>query len=146
MVYKWNAYNFPVDAQTAGEELERIASDGELTPQRIVDESRPEDAPLHKCFEWDDQKAAEGFRRQQARIITCNLITDCTGEEDAEPVRAFVHITNEYKPVNVVLKSREMTNTMLANAKAEMEAFIQKYGRLQELASVVQAMEEVIDK
>lgn len=37
-----------------------------ITPQVVVDESRPEDAPLHSRFEWDDGVAGEAYRRQQA--------------------------------------------------------------------------------
>lgn len=56
-----------VDAQTAGEELERIREDrGLLTPGAVVEESRPEDAPLHPVFEWRDPVAAEQWREHQA--------------------------------------------------------------------------------
>ncbi len=57
MVYQWKpTANFKIDAQTAGDELERIASMREkLTPEVIVDESRPEAAILHPCFDWNDE-------------------------------------------------------------------------------------------
>ena len=67
MIYKWKVAGLmPVDAQTAGEELNRIyTKNGALNPADIVDESRPEDAPLHDCFEWRDDVAAEKYREQQ---------------------------------------------------------------------------------
>jgi hypothetical protein len=56
-----------VDAQTAGEELDRIRQEhGTLEPGTVVDESRPEEAPLHPAFEWCDPKAAELYREHQA--------------------------------------------------------------------------------
>ena len=56
-----------VDAQTAGEELDRIRKEhGTLEPGTVVDESRPEEAPLHPAFEWHDPKAAELYREHQA--------------------------------------------------------------------------------
>lgn len=59
--------DFQVDAQTAGEELQRIKrAHGLLHPATVVDESRPEEAPLHPAFEWRDPVAAEQWREHQA--------------------------------------------------------------------------------
>lgn len=70
--------SFPVDAQTAGEELDRIrVSYGTLQPAAVVDESRPEDAPLHPCFEWDDETAAEKYREHQATTIIRSVRVVC---------------------------------------------------------------------
>jgi len=49
-----------IDAQTAGSELDRIRQrDGTIIPAVVVDEARPEEAPLHPAFEWRDSVAAE---------------------------------------------------------------------------------------
>jgi hypothetical protein len=59
-----------INAQTAGEELARIAQDrGELKAPDVVDEARPQDALLHPAFEWNDQIAAELHRQDQARYL-----------------------------------------------------------------------------
>jgi hypothetical protein len=59
-----------VDAQTAGEELDRIRKEhGTLEPGTVVDESRPDEAPLHPAFEWHDPKAAELYREHQAKDL-----------------------------------------------------------------------------
>jgi hypothetical protein len=58
---------FGVDAQTAGEELDRIRRrDGTIRPAVVVNESRPDEAPLHPVFEWRDEVAAEKYREHQA--------------------------------------------------------------------------------
>lgn len=58
---------FGVDAQTAGQELDRIRRrDGTIRPAVVVSESRPEEAPLHPVFEWRDEVAAEKYREHQA--------------------------------------------------------------------------------
>ena len=51
-----------IAAQVVGEELARIEASGELTPATVVEASRPETAPLHPAFEWDDPTAALGTR------------------------------------------------------------------------------------
>jgi hypothetical protein len=59
-----------VDAQTAGTELDRIRRrDGTIRPAAVVDEARPEKAPLHPAFEWRDPVAAEHWREHQASTL-----------------------------------------------------------------------------
>jgi hypothetical protein len=59
-----------VDAQTAGSELDRIRRrDGTIRPAAVVDEARPEEAPLHLAFEWRDPVAAEQWREHQASTL-----------------------------------------------------------------------------
>jgi hypothetical protein len=94
-----------VDAQTAGDELARIVDEhGELTAPLVVDESRPQDAPLHPVFEWDDQTAAELHRQHQAR----NLIraVQVMHDEDAKPEPVYVHVSSEgsYLPAEEVVQ------------------------------------------
>ena len=51
-----------VTADQAGDELARIyVEKGELTAPLVVDESRPEEAPLHPAFEWDDAMLPRGI-------------------------------------------------------------------------------------
>ena len=64
---KWmTGFRCSVKAEVAGEVMQRLESEGRLTPANLVDEARPEESPMHKAFEWDDAKAAENYRRQQA--------------------------------------------------------------------------------
>jgi hypothetical protein len=59
-----------VEVSAAKAELHRIrAVHGELRAPKIVDESRPDDAPLHPAFEWDDALAGEAYRVHQARSL-----------------------------------------------------------------------------
>jgi hypothetical protein len=93
--YEWRGKDgHGVSAEVAGKELERIADrDGAIQPQVVVDESRPEDAPLHPAFEWDDEVAAERYRIHQARklIKDVHVIKASPGGDD-KPKAAYVHI------------------------------------------------------
>ena len=52
--YTWLAGSrHKVDAEVAGRVCEELERNGGLTAERLVEASRPEDAPLHKEFEWD---------------------------------------------------------------------------------------------
>ena len=127
-----------MDAQEAGRELERIRNEKQsLTPEIIVDESRPESAALHHCFDWDDETAAESWRKQQARHLVNSLVTVSTdGEEIPEPTRAYVHVSNEYRPVDVVIKTKDYKDEMLEQAKCDFEIYQRKYAVLEQLTDL----------
>lgn len=145
MVYEWKVPVFKVDANTAGAELERIyAQNGELDPAQVVEASRPKKAPLHDCFEWDDAIAAEKYREHQARHIIRSLVAYDESDDAAEPQRAYVSVQESYRPLEIVLASRDMSAELLQSAYRDMRTFETKYSELQELASVFDAMEEVM--
>ncbi len=43
--------------------------DGRLTPERVLTDAKRPDSPLHKHFQWDNEKAAEQHRLDQARTL-----------------------------------------------------------------------------
>ena len=91
MKYEWKWRAAPIDAQTVGEELERIRSlTGKLLPKDVVKEAQKKKSPLHSAFEWDDEIAGEKYRVSQARTIIRSVLVMCEDAETAAP--AFVHI------------------------------------------------------
>jgi len=63
-----------VDPSIAANELQRIQNIyGSITPEILVKEAKKRNCPLHKIFEWNDTKAAENYRLQQARILLNNI-------------------------------------------------------------------------
>ncbi len=148
MVYQ-NKYIFKqgsfikANAQVAGEQCERLASEGRLTAKELVNENRPKDAPLHGAFEWRDKVAGELYREHQARhIMNCLLIV----KENAEPVRVLLNIERqsaEYKHIDAILQSEDDTRKMLKMAMSELEWFEKKYRQLKELAEVFAAIDKI---
>lgn len=146
MVYEWKVPIYQIPAQEAGGELERITNKfGVLTPELVVEESRSETAVLHSCFEWDDQKAANKYRVVQAHQILRTITARIPSNEGTEPVavRAFVHIDGNYESVAKAIAVPDMYQSLLNDAMKEMESFRQKYRTIQELSSVILAMEKV---
>lgn len=143
MTYQWKVPGImPVDAQTAGNELQRIYErDGVIEPETVVAESRTPSAPLHSCFEWDDEKAAHKYRITQAQnIIRAIVVVD---EAKQPETRAFVNVQREYHPVSVVVRNPEKREILLQNALSELRWFERKYNTLHELSNVFAAIEEV---
>ena len=94
MKYLVKGFSLPVDAQEAGQELERIRQEnqGLLKPQVVVDEARPDEAVLHPCFEWDDFTAGEEWRKHQARHLIKSVRVIKNEQVDETPKRAYVNI------------------------------------------------------
>ena len=132
-------------AQTVGEVCADLEKDNNLTPKGLVDVSRAEDAPLHDLFEWDDSIAGEKYREVQAgKIIRSIEIT----YEEKTPVRAFFPVKyqestekSSYKSISVVLRNTDMREQVLSTARREMTSFVCRYKNIEELANVIEAME-----
>jgi len=91
-------------------ELLKIAREGPLTPERIVEASRPKYHPLHDCFDWDDTHAADQFRFWQARHLVAVYLVE---EVDGQTYRSHVSVTTiehgrSYIPLDRVMSDKEL--------------------------------------
>jgi hypothetical protein len=155
--YKWKSTVpkglYRVEAAVAGKEIKRLMaqSDGEITPARMVDAARPKSAPLHPAFEWDDKKAAEAHRRDQARgIMQACVEVRSVGGEDREvrvvivaPVRTADGQRITRIATSAAMRDGEQSAYVLRKAFDELEAFQRKYAHLEAFAKVIDAIEEI---
>lgn len=126
---------------------QEIASIGEsATPAQIVEKAKDIDTELHKCFEWDDAKAAEAHRLQQARQVVCHLVIRETVMEDKPPVRFFFKPEGAtgYQPTTVIVRNNDRYQNLLAGAMRDLDAFRRKYHILSELEQVFDAIDELM--
>lgn len=135
---------FKADAQKVSEELREIGE--EFTPQDIVDAAEDETTELHKCFEWDNNKAAEKYRLHQAVILTSQLVFKREVTEETQP-SAPVRIFNKteggggYKIPERTFKVQEEYEALLQRAMAELRAFKAKYAALHELDYILELID-----
>ncbi len=150
MVYKWKDGARVVKglkAQIVGERIEQLAgANNRLTARVVLDDARSEDSPLHVAFEWDDTKAAEEYRLEQAaNLMRCVVVR--IHPEDTELTRAYINVGRDedrrYEPVIRVLSDETLRREMLASAMAELRAFKKKWAHLNELAQIFEKMDEV---
>ena len=154
MVYKWkNNNSLGCKAQAAGEVIEQIEKEnGEVTKEAFLDASRPEDAPTHPCFEWNDDVAAEKYRLWQSGNVIRNVCVVIEKDDGAkEQIPAFVNVRENYKEsasfvnISTVLSNEEQKKIMLSNAETELKAFRNKYAKLNELANVIGSINEYLE-
>lgn len=145
MIYQWKIPGlYGVDAQIAGEEIERIhRKHGQLSPADIVDESRQKNAPLHDVFEWRDQEAAEKYRQVQAKDLLRAIVVIDSKAGLQEPVRAFVRVRQGYQPMEVVIKHPDQMEELKAAAFRDLKAFQQKYQTLCKVPEFVPVFQAV---
>ena len=128
------------------------------TAEQIVEKARDEATELHKCFTWDNDAAAEKWRKQEARTIVHHLIirTAESDDEVSEPVRIF-HLSggvdsesNEeergYRSIEFTVRNDDEYQRLLQSALSELLAFQRKYSILknrEELTRLIEAVEEL---
>lgn len=147
MVYQWKTGSrHKVSAAVAAEVMDRLAEEERLNPAELVEESRPEDAPLHSEFEWDDSVAAEKYRETQAGELIRHLVVRIEANDQEYPTRQYFMVQPEakiYEPIQVILKDEDKTAMLLDQAKRELQAFKAKYAGLKELSEVIRAIDSV---
>lgn len=132
------------DAQLVAQEISSIGESA--TPAQIVEKARDTGTELHKCFEWDDAKAAEAHRLQQARQVACHLVIRETVRGDKPPIRFFFKPESGagYQPTVVIVRNQGNYQNLLASAMRDLDAFRRKYHSLTELERVFDAIEELM--
>lgn len=153
MVYRWrDGYRASVNAQVAGERLGLIreANGGHLTPGAVVDDARPEDAPLHPAFEWDDPVAAEKYREEQARhlIRSVYVVHEDPDTGEARPSLGYVHVDlpddgPAYVTTARAVSEADLYEQVKADAVAAFTALRRRYEHIVELADVFAAIDAI---
>jgi hypothetical protein len=124
--------------------------DGYIQPSAVVEVSKPEEADLHTCFEWENEKAADSWREQQARVLIKNIVIYEVREDIEKETTAFIHVISEpdkmrgYKETIVVVQNSNDRDYVLKRALQELESFKIKYAKLVEFSELINRIDETI--
>lgn len=152
--YKWNGHNFPVKADEAGKELERLEKEnGLVTPNNLLEAATPEDSVMHPCFTWNDKEAAIKQRLSEARQIIRSIVRVCVSDEskhEEKEIRAYVNINpkvghgaiGEFVSVERALSEEETRKIVLKKVLDELSAYKKKYQDFSELSKVFSAIDD----
>jgi len=139
------------DADKAMEVMNNLREKKGLSPQSLLDASRPEGSVLHGEFEWDDTVAAEAYRlRQAGHIIRSIVIVHEKAPEAAQQKtervisRAFfpTHDTDDerrgtYESVTVIASSADMKARLMQDCLKELRWMQNKYSALKEVIEML---------
>lgn len=132
---------YKADAEKVYDEITSIGE--EVTPEQIVEKAADRDTELHKCFEWDNKKAAHKYRLAQAQSIIRNIayvkeFQDDKGEDRKLVVRAIT-CTNErkntYETISRCIEDPESWTRLLESFKKDAFIFKQRYEHYSRLKS-----------
>lgn len=128
----------------------RIANNGFIRPQEVVEYARNPESALHAQFTWDDTEAAEKYRLAEARaLIRVSVVVESSTNEK---VRAYVSLSGDrnadggYRAITEIINDEVLVEKMLTDALKELASFKRKYERLKgvsKLGGVFTAIEDV---
>ena len=145
-------FSAPVKAPVVHVALEQIRkqNDGVLKPVDVVDAARPVGHPLHPCFTWDNELAAEKHRQNEARAIIRSIRVIDHAKPDTEPAPVYLHVqadeprAQRYLPTVQVMADEELRGRVLEEARVQLNALRKRFAHLQELAAVVKAVDDFL--
>lgn len=118
----------------------RLSNGGFLRPVDVIKYAKNKKTALHNFFTWDDGRAAELYRLEEARRIIRVIVQ--VSEHSSENVRAFVSIQSDrhaaggYRAFADVVDEPELMVRLIEQAKQELAAFQRKYDHLREIAEL----------
>jgi len=143
---------YAVPAEVTGKELERIRKKyGTLNAKDVVEESKDPSSPLHRIFEWENDKAAESWRINQAKALIRSVVVVIEHKETPCKVRAFVSVADgphnkaSYVPITEATSNGYAKKYLMNCAKHDMECFAAKYRTLSELDEIISKMKLFLD-
>lgn len=147
------------DASAIGTILERLKSTGSLTAERVVQEATNRRSPLHKHFTWDDAKAANLYRLEQARKLIRSIeVVVQTPKGREVPMRAYFSVRDaegqrSYQGMTYVFETPALSDQIISEAHAQLQAWVAKYkkyqwarGAIPKVASALRAVQAARSK
>lgn len=129
------------------EALKAIAArdGGFLRPEAVVEEARDENSPLHGAFCWDDAKAAQLYRLDQAQrlIRKFHVKIEDSGEKIEVPV--FIGVSsdkgksksdNPYRLMMDVVKNKDLCSIAEKDALEQLKGVRNRYSYIKRFNSV----------
>ena len=145
------------DAATIFEAVEASKEDGNISLERLVEQAKPKDAPLHKEFTWNDSKAAEKWRLNEARYLVkaIEIVHENTpptraweavtvAVEQETPTEAKPQVQRVFRSISEIMSDPVQRDELLVQALRDAAAWRKRYAALQELAKVHAAIDEAI--
>lgn len=136
---KWRVDNlFKADANKCYAEILELER---ITPEKVLERAKDENSELHKCFEWNNDVAAEKYRTIQAGNVVRMLYIEPKGE-DTPPVRVLSRTSDTvYQPTRIFLTNTTEYENLLKRALSELESFRKKYETLSELEQLFEQID-----
>lgn len=109
----------------------RHTEDALVTPEQMVEDSRPSVHPLHGYFDWDNKSAGQKWRVQQARTLILIVAKRVDSGLPESPVRVVVRSApRQYEQAggfDGAMADPVKVEFVLSNAEKEFRRALEKY-------------------
>ncbi len=131
------------------EELAALSETGMPKPDKVVEFAADENTHLHRCFEWNDGKAAEKYRLDQARKQISMYVMVVQSPTGPVKIRAFQSLPsdrqagNGYRKTTDILQDQELVAELVRSAMNDLAVVKQRYEAVAALAPVWEVADRV---
>ena len=147
----WGCFKYKADPNLVYDEVSALGDS--CKPQEVVDLAKDPNTELHKCFDWNDETAADKWRLHTARNILLSLKVEVirkdkkTGEPEKIPFRVFQNDREEktYKHVDFIVRHDDEYTKLLKRAKEELASFKRRYSMITELSEVIEEIDIILN-
>jgi len=128
-------------------EIMRIKHKSGLNAESLVDAARNKTNPLHELFEWNDSKAGELFRLQQARVFINEIKIVVENKE----IFAFENVNvvfdgkqeRQYMEVGEIISNTELRSQVIESAFNQLLYWKSKHEQYSEFKKVIKSIDEL---
>lgn len=138
--------------KTKWEELTHLAEQGLLKPEAVVDFAQSENTHLHKCFEWNDGRAANRYRLSQARQQISMYVMVVQSPKGPVKIRAFQSLPSDrltgggYRKTTDILQDDALVAELVGSAMRDLATVRERYEAVTALQPVWDAAEQVANR
>ncbi len=143
------------DAQLIGQILEGLEDRDEMFKARkVLEHARDPRSPLHKYFEWDDNKAAEAYRLEQAGRLVAFVtieVVDASGNKKRE--RAYHSITiseadgskkRGFMSIRRIKQESDLQEQLVQRALQTLRVWRDMYHRFQRFHELIVCIDQIL--
>lgn len=129
------------DAKKIGPVLAELSERGAVTARDIVDAARSTNSPLHDYFEWNDKRAADQYRLEEARKMLRSITIRYIEDGQPKTARAFQVMTKSayeagprnYQTFEVLHGDTAFAASMMDRASEELMTWRKRYAPYTEM-------------
>lgn len=118
-------------AQRYGIRIEQLmrTTGGKVTNEMVLEDAKNPRTPYHDYFEWDNKKAGEKWRLEQARTIIGSIIKVQVIKREKVESRAFMSVVDQnegrvYVPISTVVETPDYKQQVITDTKRTISALL----------------------
>ena len=132
-IYSYGSRTYPILAQEAGEELEKITNlYGKLTPGNLLDYAKNNVTPIREVITWGNEEAADKWRLHEGRLFISSINVKLEAIDN--PTQAFVSVIvtsddgndRQYKAIEEVITVKSEIDFVISDCVSRLTTVQEK--------------------